>query len=119
MVVQAAGQLASKMRFLSAPWCASLTSDVWLENTRAPNASAKRLEAGIRETGVAEMLYAVEANSVFLKLPAAIDRILREKDWGYYVFIDGGARLMCSWPPRKTMCTIFWRIWHRPREPLD
>jgi len=92
-----AGQLASKMRFLSAPWCASLASGVWLENARAANARAKQLEAGIRETGVAEILHPVEANSVFLKLPDAIDRILRDKGWIYYVFIGGGARLMCSW----------------------
>lgn len=92
-----AGQLSSKMRFLSAPWCSCLASGVWLENARAANTRAKQLEAGIRETGVSEILYPVEANSVFLKLPDAIDRILREKGWVYYVFIGGGARLMCSW----------------------
>ena len=92
-----AGQLASKMRFLSAPWCASLASGVWLENARAANERAKQLEAGIREIEVSEILYPVEANSVFLKLPTGIDRILREKGWVYYVFIGGGARLMCSW----------------------
>jgi threonine aldolase len=70
---------------------------VWLENARSANARAKQLEAGIRKIGAAEILYPVEANSVFLKLPDSIDRKLREKGWVYYVFIGGGARLMCSW----------------------
>jgi threonine aldolase len=92
-----AGQLASKMRFLSATWSEALGSGVWLENARTANARAKQLEAGIRESGAAEILYPVEANSVFLKLPESVDRKLREKGWGYYIFIGGGARLMCSW----------------------
>lgn len=32
-----AGQLASKMRFISAPWCGLLEQDVWLENARHAN----------------------------------------------------------------------------------
>ena len=72
-------QLAPKMRFLSAPWCTSLASGVWLENARTANTRAKQLEAGIRETGIAEILYPVEANSVFLKFPDAIDRKVRDK----------------------------------------
>jgi threonine aldolase len=80
------------MRILSAPWCTSLASGVWLENARTANTRAKQLEAGIRETGIAEILYPVEANSVFLKFPDAIDRKVRDKGWIYYVFIGGGIR---------------------------
>lgn len=38
-----AGQLASKMRFLSAPWLGLLENDVWLENANHANARAQQL----------------------------------------------------------------------------
>ncbi|MCC7408177.1 MAG: low specificity L-threonine aldolase [Phycisphaeraceae bacterium] len=41
-----AGQLASKMRFLSAPWVGVLESGAYLRNAQRANAMAKRLEAG-------------------------------------------------------------------------
>jgi threonine aldolase len=40
-----AGQLASKMRYLTAPWVGLLESGAWLENARRANAAAARLEA--------------------------------------------------------------------------
>ena len=40
-----AGQLASKMRFLAAPWVGVLADDVWLENARYANRHAKMLAA--------------------------------------------------------------------------
>src|SRR6185295_5905300 len=39
-----AGQLASKMRFLSAPWVGMLKNDVWLRNARHANTMAEYLE---------------------------------------------------------------------------
>ena len=41
------GQLASKMRFLSAPWVGMLQDGAWLRHAGHANAMAKRLEAGI------------------------------------------------------------------------
>ncbi len=38
-----AGQLASKMRFLAAPWAGLLDNGVWLENARRANERAKML----------------------------------------------------------------------------
>ena len=40
-------QLASKMRYLTAPWMGLLQHDVWLENARRANAAAAALEAGL------------------------------------------------------------------------
>ena len=42
-----AGQLASKMRFLAAPWVALLQDGAWLRNGRHANACAARLAAAI------------------------------------------------------------------------
>src|SRR5690606_40258526 len=44
-----AGQLASKMRFLSAPWLGILENDVWLKHARHANAMAQRLAAGLQQ----------------------------------------------------------------------
>ncbi|MDF2441143.1 MAG: threonine aldolase [Abditibacteriota bacterium] len=92
-----AGQLASKMRFLSAPWSAGLRDGWWLENARQANACAQALAKGIKAaTGIAP-LYPVEANAVFLDLPQQLQNKLRERGWVFYSFIGGGARFMCSW----------------------
>lgn len=92
-----AGQLASKMRFLSAPWSQALQSGLWLENARQANARARLLEQLLLPLPGVKILYPVEANSVFLQIPEAAHAGLREAGWVYYIFIGGGARLMCSW----------------------
>ena len=92
-----AGQLASKMRFLSAPWLGMLTDDVWLKHARHANAMAQRLSAGLVAAGI-ELLFPTEANGVFARLPAAVEAGLRAKGWRFYTFIGaGGARFMCGW----------------------
>jgi threonine aldolase len=92
-----AGQLASKMRFLSAPWLAMLESDTWLRHARHANAMARRLAERIAGVGGAEMLLPTEANGVFVNLPQPALKALRSSGWVFYTFIGGGARFMCSW----------------------
>jgi threonine aldolase len=93
-----AGQLASKMRFLSAPWLGILSNDIWLENARTANRMAELLEDRLRQLGSVEILYPRQANAVFAKLPEAAHQQMKQKGWRYYNFIaKGGARLMCSW----------------------
>ena len=59
-----AGQLASKMRFLSAPWVGLLTDDIWLRNARHANAMAQKLATGLEQLGV-RIAAPVESNAVF------------------------------------------------------
>ena len=93
-----AGQLASKMRYLTAPWVGLLQHDVWLENARRANAAAAALEAGLRTIPGIEVLGQRQANAVFAHLPAALAERLRARGWQFYNFIGaGGVRLMCSW----------------------
>ena len=92
-----AGQLCSKMRFISAQWLRILKDGVWLKYARQANALAKTLETGLRGIEGVEILHPVEANAVFAKLPASVDQRLKHKGWKFYNFIGGGARLMCSW----------------------
>ena len=92
-----AGQLASKMRFLSAPWLAMLEQDAWLNHARHANAMARRLADHLGAIAGAEMLLPTEANGVFVNLPDAAVQALRDAGWVFYTFIGGGARFMCSW----------------------
>lgn len=93
-----AGQLASKMRFLAAPWVGLLESGAWLKNAAQANAAAAHLEAQLARIPGIEFLSRRQVNSVFLKLPPAVAERLRERGWQFYTFIGaGGARFMCSW----------------------
>ena len=93
-----AGQLASKMRFLSAPWLGLLEGGAWLRHAAHANAMAQRLAAGLAGIPGARLLFPVEANGVFVALPDAVQQGLRDRGWRFYTFIGaGGARLMCAW----------------------
>ena len=93
-----AGQLASKMRFLSAPWLGILDNGTWLRHAAHANAMARRLAAGLAEVAGLPALFPVDANGVFVRLPGRIEEGLRERGWLFYNFIGaGGARFMCGW----------------------
>lgn len=97
-----AGQLASKMRFLAAPWLGLLQNNTWLKYAAHANHCAALLEAQIKEIPELEIMYPRQANSVFVKMPENIIQGLHEKGWRFYTFIGvGGARLMCSWDTRE------------------
>lgn len=99
-----AGQLASKMRFLSAPWLGVLDNDVWKKHAAHANEMAQRLGKGLQDIPGAQLLFPVEANGVFVSLPQAVLDGLRSRGWRFYTFIGaGGARFMCSWdtPPES------------------
>lgn len=93
-----AGQLASKMRFLSAPWVGMLESGAWLKYAEHANAMAALLEQGLRRLPEVRLLFPREANSVFVQLPHRAAQALADAGWKFYTFIgQGGCRLMCSW----------------------
>ncbi|MCC6493561.1 MAG: low specificity L-threonine aldolase [Pirellulales bacterium] len=98
-----AGQLASKMRFLTAPWLGMLSSDAWLRHAAHANAMAGRLAAGFAAIPEVELPYPTQANAVFAALPRAIHQRLQARGWHYYTFIgQGAARFMCSWATTET-----------------
>jgi threonine aldolase len=96
------GQLASKMRFLSAPWLGLLKDDVWLRNARHSNAMAQRLAAGLRTLPGVEICYPVESNAVFVRFPPGVAEAMHQRGWHFYtgVISPGESRLMCSWDTR-------------------
>lgn len=77
--VKQAGQLASKMRFISAPWLGLLENDVWLRNARHANAMAQLLHQRIREVPGVRIMFPPQANAVFAELPLPAIETLRAR----------------------------------------
>ncbi|MCQ4162138.1 low specificity L-threonine aldolase [Roseomonas sp. GC11] len=96
-----AGQLASKMRFLAAPWVGMLESGAWLRNAAHGNRCARDFAAAAARLPGVEIMFPVQANAVFLKMPEERLEALRGKGWRFYTFIGGGARFMFAWDSRE------------------
>jgi threonine aldolase len=93
-----AGQLASKMRFLTAPWTPMLCSGAWLRHAAHANAMAAELAKKLDGIEAARMLMPREANAVFVDLPIETIDTLHAQGWHFYPFVGRtGVRLMCSW----------------------
>ena len=92
------GQLASKMRFLSAPWSGMLENDAMLRHAAHANACARRLGQELSELPGIVVTAPTQANAVFVQMPPVLLQGLQEAGWYFYTFIGlGQARLMCSW----------------------
>jgi threonine aldolase len=77
------GHLISKHRFLAAQIEAYLADDLWLKLARHANAMADRLAAGLTAAGLTPV-WPVEANAVFVALPAQVDLRLKAAGASYY-----------------------------------
>ena len=91
-------QLASKMRFLAAQFLGLAADDLWLENARSANAMAQRLADGVRTIPGVTITQSVDANAVFVMLPAGVVTTL-QRDFHFYVWNDatGEVRWMTNW----------------------
>jgi threonine aldolase len=93
-----AGQLASKMRFLAAPWVGLLNNGVWLKNARRANERARTLAEKLSDALQVEPVFPCEASAVFLRLPEVFVSKLHERGWHFYKFVEPDVyRFMCSW----------------------
>jgi threonine aldolase len=93
-----AGQLASKMRYLSAPWFGLLKEGALLKHAGHANSCARHLAGTISAISGVKLVHPTEANAVFVQLPEATIAALRDMGWVFYTFIGSGhCRFMCSW----------------------
>ena len=93
-----AGQLASKMRFVAAPWIGLLTNGLWLKNASHANAMARRLAERIQRDSKSAIVLPMEANAVFVRLSDLVVHELHAHGWHFYKFLEPDVyRLMCSW----------------------
>jgi threonine aldolase len=90
-------QLASKMRFISAQLDALLSNDLWLANAQHSNRMAKFLEKEVRKIPGVKIVYKVDANGVFAKIPRPAIAKLRKR-YFFYVWNEEQSvvRWMCS-----------------------
>jgi len=90
-------QLASKMRFIAAQMEALLDNNLWLSNASHSNRMARLLEKEVRQIPGVEIMYPVEANGVFARIPQAAIAQLQER---YFFYIwneeESVVRWMCS-----------------------
>jgi len=76
-------QLASKMRYVAAQFSALLTNDLWRRNARHANAMAQILADRVRQIPGIEVIYPVEANAVFARLPLEVIAPLQREFFFY------------------------------------
>lgn len=94
-----AGHLVSKHRFLAAQMVGYLENGLWRELAAHANAMAQRLGAGLSAAG-GMLRHAIEANEVFVDLPADLVARLDEAGASTYAWPADGPltrRLVCSW----------------------
>lgn len=95
-----AGQLASKMRFLAAPWVAMMRDNAWTRHAAHANACARRLGEKLGAIPRVGLKHPVQTNAVFATMTEEMHIRLASKGWHYYRFLGGDARFMCSWATR-------------------
>ncbi|MCC3766132.1 low specificity L-threonine aldolase [Streptomyces sp. UNOC14_S4] len=94
---KASMQLASKMRFMSVQFEALLAGDLWLRSASHANAMATRLAEGVRAVDGVEILYPVQSNAVFARLPHEVtERLQKRHRFYYWDEAAGDVRWMCS-----------------------
>ena len=101
-------QLHSKMRFIAAQFTRFLTDNLWESNARIANEMAKKLAVEIKNFSQIIISQPVEANGIFVYMPADLIPKLQEQYffhiWNESPQVEGNTntgfkevRLMCSW----------------------
>jgi threonine aldolase len=92
-----AGQLASKMRYLAAPWVGMIESGAWLTNAAHGNECARYFAQHVAAIPNVTVASPADANTVFIEASDEILNRLRQRGWKFYTFIGGAARFMFAW----------------------
>ena len=91
-------QLASKMRYLAAQFEALFKGDLWLKNARHSNRMAQLLRRELSTVPEVKIVYPVEANGVFARIPShAIPKMLKRYFFYPWDIEQSVVRWMCSW----------------------
>jgi threonine aldolase len=90
-----AGQVWSKMRFASAQLMAYIENGLWLNLAAQSNAAASRIAGAIEGIPGLKLLAPVEANEIFLEMPAGVMNALEADGFQFYRRSATLARLVC------------------------
>ncbi len=101
-------QLSSKMRFIAAQFSALLTNGLWKRSAEHANKMAQLLASELAGIEGVALTQAVEANEVFVTLPARIIPKLQER-WPFHVWNEttSEARLITSFDTEESDVTDF------------
>lgn len=90
-------QLCSKMRFVAAQFDAYFYDDLWRRNALHSNKMAALLYEKVKDLPSLEVMYPVQANGVFVRLPRQVWKTLQE-DYFFYDWDEDAdvVRWMCS-----------------------
>ena len=105
-----AGHLISKMRFVSAQLDAYFENDLWLKLARHANSMAQQLVGGLKPIPGVTLLYPVEANEIFIRLPLDIVAGLRKAGFDFYDWpgaAPGTIRLVTSFATKAEDVAAF------------
>lgn len=106
--VKQGGQLASKMRFLAAPWVGMLESGAFLRRAADANRAAAKLASSLQQIPGVTLEHPVEANAVFVRFPPGVVRHLHDIGWHFYDLLGTGhSRLMASWATTEEQINAF------------
>jgi threonine aldolase len=90
-------QLASKMRYTAVQMEALLTNDLWKRNADHANRMARLLEQKVKNIPRLKIVYPVEANGVFARIPREAIAKIQERYFFYeWSEEEPVARWMCS-----------------------
>ncbi len=110
-------QLCSKMRFIAAQFDAYLKDELWRRNASHSNAMAKILYDNVKDIDGVTVMYPVQVNSVFVKLPRHIWTELQKEyffyDWDYD---NDVVRWVCSFDTTEEDIDDFVKVLRRLME---
>ena len=114
-----AGQLLSKMRFVSSQLLAYVDNDLWLNNAKNANAMAQRMVTGLRKIEGINLVYPVQSNEIFLTVEKNILDHLATHDIEFNGGeLDGSAyRLVMSWNTDKSEVDDFLNLLQQANNP--
>ncbi len=101
-------QLHSKMRYIALQFERYLQDELWFNNARRANQTAAALASALEALPGVASAFPVEANGVFVTLPAAVIPRLRE-EFPFYLWEEEQnlVRLMVSWDTREEVVERF------------
>jgi len=92
------GHLFSKSRFLSVQLLAMLQDGLWLQLARQANSRARELADGLGRLPGAKVVWPVQANEVFVQLPAAAAAAMRQSGALFHTWSEADSlyRFVCA-----------------------
>lgn len=110
-------QLASKMRFISAQYIAYFRNNLWLKCAEHSNLMARKLAESIKNIRNIRITQPVQANGVFVVMPAEVAEIA-SREYFFYSWneVISEYRLMTSWDTTEEDIISFAKVLKRISE---